>query len=128
MLLKLAVGISIGAVSIISEAVHSAVDLVAAVIALTAVRVSGKQADADHPFGHGKYENISGAVEALLIFAAAIWIVWESVRKLQHPAPMDAVDWGVAVMLLSAMTNMVVSARLFSVGRETDSIAIQADA
>ncbi len=127
-LLKLAVGISIGAVSIISEAVHSAVDLLAAIIAMAAIRVSGRQADADHPFGHGKYENISGAIEALLIFVTAIWIVWEAVRKLQHPEPMEAVDWGVAVMLVSVIASILVSSRLFKVGKETDSIAITADA
>jgi len=127
-LLKLAVGISIGAVSIISEAVHSAVDLIAAIVAMAAVRVSGRQADADHPFGHGKYENVSGAVEALLIFVAAIWIVAEAVRKFQHPEPMQAVDWGVAVMLVSAISNTLVSSRLFKVGKDTDSIAITADA
>ena len=126
--LKLVVGISIGAVSIISEALHSAVDLIAAIIALMAVRVSGRQADQDHPFGHGKYENVSGAVEALLIFVAAAWIVYEAVHRLLKPAPLEAVDWGVLVMLVSAVANTLVSSRLFKVGKETDSLALQADA
>jgi len=127
-LLKLVVGLSIGAVSIISEALHSAVDLVAAAIALGAVRISGRAADEDHPYGHGKYENISGAVEALLIFVAAAWIIIEAVHKLVKPAPLEAVGWGVIVMMVSALANTVVSTMLFRVGRETDSLALQADA
>lgn len=65
---KLVVGVVTGSVSVLSEAVHSAVDLAAAVIAFLAVRTSGKPADEDHPYGHGKVENVSGVVEALLIF------------------------------------------------------------
>lgn len=126
--LKLAVGLSTGAVSIISEALHSAMDLLAAIIALLAVRISGRQADEDHPYGHGKYENISGAVEALLIFVAAGWIIYEAIHKLMKPTPLESVGWGVLVMLISAVANTIVSARLFKVGKETDSLALQADA
>jgi cation diffusion facilitator family transporter len=127
-ILKLVVGLSIGAVSIISEALHSAVDLIAAIIAFLAVRVSGREPDEDHPFGHGKYENISGAVEALLIFVAAAWIIYEAIHKLQKPTPLEAVDWGMIVMLISAVANIIVSTRLFKVARETDSLALSADA
>lgn len=125
--LKLAVGLAIGSVSVISEAIHSGVDLVAAVIALFAVRVSGRPADEDHPFGHGKVENISGAVEALLIFVAAGWIIYEAVGKLSSRAQVEHLGLGVAVMFVSAVANWFVSQRLFKVGRETDSIALQAD-
>jgi cation diffusion facilitator family transporter len=126
--LKLVVGLAIGSVSVISEAIHSAVDLLAAIIALFAVRKSAKPADEDHPFGHGKVENVSGAIEALLIFVAAGWIIYEAIEKLRHPAPLDAAGWGVAVMLTSAVVNVVVSHFLFKVGNETDSIALKADA
>ncbi len=126
-LLKLAVGAMIGSVSVISEAIHSGVDLLAAIIALLAVRASGKPADEDHPFGHGKVENISGTVEALLIFLAAGWIIFEAVKKLENPQPLDEAGWGVAVMLVSVAANLFVSQRLFSVGKETDSVALQAD-
>jgi len=126
--LKLTVGLLIGSVSVISEAIHSGVDLLAALIALFAVRKSGKPADAEHPYGHGKVENISGAIEALLIFVAAGWIIYEAVGKLRHPEPIDAAGWGVGVMLVSAVVNMGVSHQLFKVGNETDSIALKADA
>ena len=128
MLVKLVVGLHIGAVSVISEAMHSGVDLLAAIIALVAVRSAGKPADADHPFGHAKLENISGAVEALLIFAAAGWIIREAVQKLLQPQPIDHLAWGVGVMLLSMLANIFVSRRLFAIGKETGSIALQADA
>ena len=75
---KLAAGLITGSVGIISEAAHSGLDLFAAVIALTSVRVSGVPADREHPFGHGKFENLSGMFEAALIFAAAAWIVLTS--------------------------------------------------
>jgi cation diffusion facilitator family transporter len=127
-LLKLAVGIMIGSVSILSEAIHSSVDLLAAVIAFLAVRTSDKPADQDHPFGHGKVENISGVIEALLIFLAAGWIIFEAIEKLRNPVPLEYAGWGVAVMLVSAAVNILVSGRLFKVGKETDSVALQADA
>ncbi len=126
--MKLIAGVLIGSVSIISEAIHSGVDLLAAIIALFSVKTSSIPADSRHPFGHGKIENISGTIEALLIFVAAIWIIFEAVKKLMHPEPMEALGWGVGVMLISAIVNIVVSEMLFKVGRETDSIALQADA
>jgi cation diffusion facilitator family transporter len=75
--MKLAVGLMIGSVSIMSEAIHSGVDLLAAIIATFSVKTSGIPADARHPFGHGKVENISGTIEAVLIFLAAIWIIYD---------------------------------------------------
>jgi len=125
--IKLIVGLVIGSVSVISEAIHSGVDLLAAVIALFSVKTSSLPADGKHPFGHGKIENISGTVEALLIFIAAGWIIWEAVDKLLEPRPLETVGWGVVVMLISAAANSVVARMLFKVGKETDSIALMAD-
>ncbi len=125
---KLTIGLMIGSVSVISEGIHSGVDLLAAGIALFAVKKSGKPADDDHPFGHGKFENISGTIEALLIFVAAGWIAWEAVEKLRHPQGLENVGWGAAVMLVSAVANFAVSQRLFRVARLTGSVALQADA
>ena len=127
-LLKAFVGILIGSVSIISEAIHSGVDLLAAVIALFAVKSAGKSPDEGHPFGHGKVENVSGTVEAILIFVAAGWIIYEAVYKLIRPQLLDAPVLGVAVMLVSAVVNFFVSRKLFKVGKETDSVALQGDA
>ncbi len=126
--LKLTVGVMIGSVSVISEAVHSGMDLLAALIAFFAVKTAGKPADDDHPFGHNKVENISGTVEALLIFIAAGWIIFEAAKKLMNPVPMEEAGWGVAVMLISSIANLLVSKKLFLVGKETNSVALQADA
>jgi len=125
--LKLAVGLAIQSVSVISEAIHSSVDLLAAMIALFAVRSSAKPADEEHPFGHGKIENISGTLEAILIFAAAIWIIYEAIQKFLYPKEMTEASWGVGVMLISAIANIIVSRMLFKVGNETDSAALKAD-
>jgi cation diffusion facilitator family transporter len=127
-LLKLAVGLSIGSVSVISEAIHSGVDLLAAVIAWFAVKTSGKPADHDHPFGHGKIENISGTAEALLIFLAACGIIFDASKKLMNPQALEEPFLGVAVMMVSAVANVLVSRMLFKVGKETDSVALLADA
>ncbi len=126
--LKLIVGIIIGSVSIISEAIHSGIDLIAAIIAFFAVKTSGKPADKEHPFGHGKFENISGTVEAILIFVAAIWILYESIHKLINPSLMEMAEMGVIIMFISTTANLFVSKMLFKVGRETDSVALLADA
>ncbi len=125
---KLVVGIAIGSVSILSEAIHSGIDLVAALIAWWAVRASSAPADDEHPFGHGKFENLSGVIEALLILVAAIWIVVEAVKRLIHPTALEGMSLGVAVMAVSAIINFFVSNWLMRVGRATDSIALTADA
>lgn len=125
---KLIVGLIIGSVSVLSEAIHSGVDLLAAVIALVAVKTSSKPADQDHRYGHGKIENVSGAVEAALIFLAAGWIIWEAVHKLLSRQAVEEVGLGVLVMAVSAAANYGVSHLLFRVGKKTESIALQADA
>lgn len=127
-LFKVMIGMAIGSVSIISEAIHSGVDLLAAVIAMFSVKTSSVPADDRHPFGHGKIENISGFVEALLIFLAAFWIILEALKKLNAPQVMENASWGVGVMLFSSVMNFIVSQQLFRVGKEADSIALQADA
>jgi len=127
-LFKVMVGLIMGSVSILSEAIHSGVDLLAALIAFLAVRTSGKPPDTDHPFGHGKVENISGTIEALLIVLAAAWIIYEAVSRLFDPSPIESPGWGVGVMLISCLANWFVSRKLFAVGRATESVALEADA
>jgi cation diffusion facilitator family transporter len=126
--MKLAVGLISGSISILSEAIHSFMDLLAAIIAFFSVRVSDTPADEKHPYGHGKFENISGVVEALLIFIAAFWIIYEAVKKLIEPEEIGSIWLGFAVMTISAIVNTIVSARLYKVARETESIALEADA
>lgn len=128
-LIKLVAGILSGSVSIISEAIHSGLDLVAALIAWFSVRLSAQPPDKNHPYGHAKFENVSGVIEALLIVVAAVWIVFEAINKLRNPSSDIAhLEIGVAVMLVSAIANYFVSGYLYKVAKTTDSIALEADA
>ncbi len=128
-IMKLIVGIISGSVSIISEAIHSFMDLLAALIAFFSVRVSDNPPDSRHPYGHGKVENISGVIEALLIFLAAALIVTEAVKKLAgKPYDLEILWVGSLVMVISAVINSIVSHKLYKTARETKSIALEADA
>jgi cation diffusion facilitator family transporter len=126
--LKLIVGLFTGSVSIISEAIHSFMDLLASIVAFFSVRISDTPADERHPYGHGKFENISGVVEALLIFIAAFWIIYEAVKKIIHPTDVEKIGFGFVVMIISALVNIFVSRKLYRVAKETDSVALEADA
>ena len=127
-LLKIVAGLLSGSVSIISEAIHSFMDLLASIVAFFSVRISDTPADERHPYGHGKFENISGVVEALLIFVAAFWIIFEAVKKIVHHGEVEKLGFGFAVMIISAVVNFFVSRRLYRVAKETDSVALEADA
>lgn len=125
---KLVIGIFTGSVSIISEGIHSGIDLIAALIALFAVKESAKPADERHAYGHGKIENISGTIEALLIFIAALFIITEAIEKLKGEVVIENLGWGMAIMAASALVNWFVSSRLMRVAKETNSVALEADA
>jgi cation diffusion facilitator family transporter len=126
--MKLVVGIISGSVSIISEAIHSTMDLLAAIIAFLSVKISDKPADSKHPYGHGKFENVSGVIEAILIFIAAGWIIYEASKKLISPHQIESLGIASLVMFISAGVNIYVSKRLYKVAKETESIALEADA
>lgn len=126
-LLKLVAGVLSGSVSVVSEALHSASDLLASWIAYFSVRVSDRPADADHPYGHGKIESVSGLAEALLIFGAAGYIIYEAIRKLIVREPVEHLELGIAVMAISALANVFVARYLFRVAKQTDSLALEAD-
>ena len=127
-LLKLIAGIVTGSVSIISEAIHSGLDLVAAIIAFIAVRISSHPPDHRHRYGHGKFENISGTIEALLIFVAAIWIIVEAYHKIVIGAQVETIGIGIAVMAFASLANWIISGLLMKTAKKTDSIALEADA
>ena len=125
---KVAAGILSGSVSIISEAIHSGMDLVASIVAFLSVRGSAKPADKEHPYGHGKIENISGVVEGVLIFIAAGMIILEAGKKLFEPVEIEEAFVAIAVMLAAAVVNFFVSKILYKVAKEEDSMALEADA
>jgi cation diffusion facilitator family transporter len=125
---KIVAGILSGSVSIISEAIHSGMDLAASFVAFLSVKHSAKPADEKHPYGHGKIENISGMFEGLLIFVAAGMIIFEAIKKIFEPAEIEQAAVAIVVMVISAIINFFVSKKLYRVSKEEDSMALEADA
>lgn len=127
-MLKIVVGIITGSVAILSEAIHSFLDLIAAFIAFISVRISKKPADTGHPYGHGKVENLSGTIETILIFAAGIWMIYECVQKLVNPAPVHLPVLGIVVMLSGALINLIVSKFVKREAEKVNSVAMKSNA
>ncbi len=125
---KLSIGLAIGSVGVISEGIHSSLDLLAAIIAFIAVRQASHPADKKHKYGHGKIENLSGTIEGILILIAALWIVYEAIQKFFNPHTVEFIGWGVLIMAVSSVVNFFISKHLQKVGEATDSIALKADA
>jgi cation diffusion facilitator family transporter len=127
--LKLTVGIRTGSLGILSEAMHSSLDLVAATITYISVRISDLPADPQHPFGHGKVEHLSAFIETGLLIATCAGIVWEAVRRLFfHQVHIEASLWAFAVMFISITIDTLRSRALFRVARKYNSQALEADA
>lgn len=127
--LKLIAGHISGSISIISEAIHSLSDFLASVLTFFSVMKSSEPADKTHPFGHGKYEDMSGFIEGGLIIFAAGFIIYEAVKKILAPTSMDVdTTLGLYVMGISVVANIIVSSVLFRVAKTSDSISLYADA
>ncbi len=126
-LAKVVAAILSGSISVLSEAVHSAGDIVASLLAFASVRVSDRPADPEHPFGHGKVESFAGLAEALLLIGAAGYVGWEAVHRLSHGRTIE-VDIGLWVVGGTAVWNVFVGRYLSRVAKETDSEALAADA
>ena len=127
--LKLIAGHISGSISIISEAIHSLSDFLASVLTFFSVMKSSEPADKTHPFGHGKYEDMSGFIEGGLIIFAACFIIYEAVKKILAPTSMDVdTTLGLYVMGISVVANVIVSSVLFRVAKTSDSISLYADA
>lgn len=127
-LLKFLAGVVSGSISIISEAIHSISDFMASVITFFSVIKSSEPADNDHPYGHGKYEDMAGFIEGILIVAIALIIIYKSVQKIiSGTLPEFESDLGIAVMLLAVVMNFIVSTLLIKVSKESNSISLYAD-
>ena len=125
---KLAVWAVSGSVSVLSEAVHSAADLFMTLVQIFSVRAAARPADHDHAYGHGKYENISAALQAIFILGIAALVVVEALRRLRSGAAVAHLDLGIIVMLASGALNLFVSARLAEVAERERSPALAAQA
>ena len=127
-LLKLVVGYFTNSLGVISEALHSGLDLVAAGITLIAVQKASKQADSDHPYGHGKIENFAALAETILLWITAAWIIYEALRRIAGEEFIEPSIWGIAVMLVSIFVDYERSRMLYRTAVEFDSQALEADA
>lgn len=126
--IKLAAGAITGSIAIVTEAVHSLIDLVASVIAFVSVRKADEPADADHPYGHEKVESLAAAIEGMLILVGAGIIVFEATHRLVVGSQVETLGVGIAVMGFSVIANLLVSSVLSRRAREDDSPALEADA
>src|SRR4051812_32609303 len=126
--LKVAAGVVTGSVAILTEAAHSSIDLLASFIAFFSLRKAAEPADASHPYGHAKLENLAAAIEGMLILVGAGVIVFESIHRLVVGAQVDSLGFGIAVIGLSAVVNFIVSAYIQRKAELTESPALAGDA
>lgn len=126
--LKLAAGAITGSIAIITEAIHSLIDLVASVIAFISVRKADEPADEEHPYGHEKVENLAATIEGILILVGAAVIVYEATHRLVVGSSVESLGVGIAVMGFSVLANFAVSTVLSRQARAHDSAALEGDA
>jgi cation diffusion facilitator family transporter len=126
--IKLAAGAITGSIAILTEAVHSLIDLVASVVAFVSVRKADEPADADHPYGHEKVESLAATIEGLLILVGAGIIVYEATHRLVIGAEVESLGVGIAVMGFSVLANLVVSSVLSRQAKTHESPALEGDA
>ncbi len=126
---KIVVGLFTGSLGILAEAAHSGLDLVAALMTFFAVRVADRPADATHPYGHGKVENLSAFLEGGLLIITAAWVIYEAVRRLLYnEGHIDPSFWAFLVMGISIVVDATRSRALMKVAKEQGSQALEADA
>jgi cation diffusion facilitator family transporter len=126
---KIIVGLTTGSLGILAEAAHSGLDLMAAVMTFLAVGISGKPADRNHLYGHGKAENLSALFETLLLLVTCFWILYEATHRLLfHPVALKVTFWSFAVMITSIVVDVSRSRVLYRAARKYNSQALEADA
>jgi len=126
-LLKLATGVATGSMAILSSAIDSLLDIVMSGVNYLAIRQAEQPADQSHPFGHGKFETVATLIQALVIAASGIGIIYESTRRLHQGVHLGLLDEGIVVLIISAGVSWRISRFLRKTARETDSSALQAD-
>jgi cation diffusion facilitator family transporter len=126
--IKLAAGAITGSIAILTEAIHSTIDLVASVVAFVSVRKADEPADADHPYGHEKVESLAATIEGMLILIGAGIIVYEATHRLVVGSQVETLGVGIAVMGFSVLANLAVSHVLSQQARRHDSPALEGDA
>lgn len=126
--IKLAAGAITGSIAILTEAIHSLIDLVASVVAFVSVRKADEPPDAEHPYGHEKVESLAATIEGLLILLGAAIIIYEATHRLVVGAQVETIGVGIAVMGFSVLANLIVSTVLSRQAKAYDSPALEGDA
>ncbi len=126
--LKVVVGLATGSISIWAQAVDSSLDIFAVVVTFLTVGFSAKPADEDHPFGHGKIEDIAAGIQALLLLGASVAIAYSAIRRILFGEQIKLEEAGIAVMALSMVVSIFLSRHLFRVSKATGSVALEANA
>lgn len=125
---KVAVSWLTGSISILAQAADSLLDLFAGVITFSAIRIAAKPADAEHPYGHGKVEDVTGLVQAVLIFIAGGLIIYSATGRIRAGTGIELAEAGIVVMAVSILVSIFLSRHLHSVARATGSVALEANA
>jgi cation diffusion facilitator family transporter len=126
--IKVVVGWLTGSISVLAQAADSLLDLFAAIITFSAVRVAAKPADAEHPYGHGKVEDIAGAAQGILILVAGGLIIYAAIERIIRGSGIELAGAGIAVMAVSIVVSIFLSRHLLRVARRTNSVALEANA
>jgi len=127
-ILKVAVSIITGSLSILAQGIDSFLDLFAVIITFLAIRIASRPADEEHPFGHGKAENIAAIIQAVLIFFAGGAIIYSAVQRARTETALEIAEAGIAVMVVSIIASVILSRHLRKVARQEDSMALEANA
>jgi cation diffusion facilitator family transporter len=127
--MKLVVGIMSGSLGILAEAIHSGLDLIAAIMTYISVRISSKSADYEHPYGHGKIENLSALFETLLLLLTCFWIIYAAINRIMiQKVEIEVTFWAFAVMIISIFVDISRSRMLYRASKKYNSQALEADA
>jgi cation diffusion facilitator family transporter len=127
-LLKAVIAWLTGSISVAAQATDSLLDLVAGIVTLLAIRIATKPADEEHPYGHGKVEEIGGVVQGILIFIAGGLIIYSAVRRIVEGATIELPEAGIGIMGISIIVSILLSRHLIKVARNTGSIALESNA
>jgi cation diffusion facilitator family transporter len=117
-----------GSISILAQAADSLLDLVAAIVTFIAVRLASKPADTEHPYGHGKWEDVAGVIQSVLLFTAGALVIYSAIQRLQAGEVIALTEAGIAMMAVSIVVSIFLSRHLMRVARATDSVALEANA
>lgn len=128
MVLKVGVGLLVGSVAMISDGIHSATDMLSALLSWLTIRISGRPADRCHPYGHHKYENLAALAQGAMVLAAGVVIAREAFMRLLAPQPLAGMGWGIVVTLMSIGAHTLVCSRMLRIARQTHSPALKGNA